>query len=646
MSHKFLEPIKIGNQTVKNRIIFMAMAKTLSSFNQRYTARDIAYLKEVAEGGAGIIIPGALIVDPLWPSTMMGAAGIYADWQLPGLTEAVKVCHENGAKILFQLWHPGACDYNHSNPPTINDISVEEIKRIEGMFANAAMNAMKTGADGVEFQMCHTYLANQFLSPLWNHRTDEYGFDTLENRTRFSVETLATIRQIIGPDKILSVKLQGFDFPAGEGPDGNDGINPDMAAEYAKVIEPFVDMITVSAGGTLTHRDDIMTGDVRRPEGWKVPAAAKVKAAVSIPVAASGNIRHPEFVDEIIESGKCDMVGMARGIYAEKNWVKKCAEGREDELRYCISCMNCWNANPFANNTSNCSVNPYGCRETYKRPLEVNGNGRVVAIIGAGPAGLEAAVTLKQRGFEPVVFEKENRLGGNVNIAKKPPYKGKFQWMIGYYENMVKKLGIEVRLGTEATVENVLTLNPYSILVASGSNVTAPPIPGLDTVETVQSRDVLDKDMTFEGKTMVVIGGGITGMETALYLAEQGNKVSVVDMLPEWPTDMFGGDPRHMMEANLETKHCYEAGVGMYYNSKVLNFEGGKLNIQSTVDGTKTALDADIVVLSTGVKPNDKLFNELLAASHPSVWKVGDANVTDKIYKAVMNGSKFAVNLQ
>jgi len=645
MSHKFLEPIKIGNVEVKNRVVFMAMAKTMSSFNMRYTARDIAYLKEIAEGGVGIVIPGALHVDPLWPSMMMGAAGLFADWQLPGITEAVNVVHEAGAKILLQLWHPGACDYNGSNPPTINDISVDEIHRIQGMFANAAMNAMKTGADGIEFQMCHTYLANQFLSPLWNHRTDEYGFDTLENRTRFSVETLAMLRQIIGPDKILAVKLQGFDFPEGEGPDGNDGINPDMAAEYAKVIEPFVDMITVSAGGTLTGRDDIMTGDVRRPEGWKVHAAEKVKAAVSIPVAASGNIRHPEFVDQIISEGKCDMVGMARGILAEKNWVKKCEEGREDELRYCISCMNCWNVNPFANNQTNCSVNPYACRETYKRPLEINGDGRVVAIIGAGPAGMEAAVTLKQRGFEPVVFEKENRIGGNVNIAKKPPYKGKFQWQIGYYENMAKKLNIDVRLNTEATVENVLALNPYAILVAAGSDVTAPPIPGLDTVETVQSRDILDKDLAYVNKKMVVIGGGITGMETALYLAEQGNTVSVVDMLPEWPTDMFGGDPRHMMEANLETKHCYEAGVGMYYNNAVVNIADGKVNIKSTVDESETALEVDIVVLSTGVKPNDKLFNELLAAGHPSVWKVGDANVTDKIWKAVMNGSKFAVHL-
>ena len=646
MSHIFLEPIKIGDQTVKNRIIFMAMAKTLSSFNQRVTARDIAYIKEVAEGGAGIVIPGAMIVDPEWPSQLPGQPGIYMPAHLPGLRELVRVCHENGAKILFQLWHPGAVDYSHGNPKTVDEVDVEWIKKTEYKFVNSAKLAMEAGADGIEFQMCHTYLANQFLSPLWNHRKDEYGFDTLENRMRFSTETLAILRETIGPDKILAVKLQGFDFPEGEGPDGNDGITPDMAAEYAAVIEKLgVDLITVSAGGTLTGRDDIMTGDVHRAEGWKVPAAEKVKAAVSIPVAASGSIRHPDFVDKIITEGKCDMVGMARGIYAEKEWVKKCAEGREDELRYCISCMQCWNANPFATSLSNCSVNPYGCRESEKIPLNMNGSGRVVVIVGAGPAGMEAAVTLKQRGFAPVVFEKEQRFGGNVNIAKKPPFKGKFQWQIGYYENMAKKLGIDVHLGTEATVESIKAFEPYAVLIAAGSNVTAPPIPGLDSVETVQSREVLDKDMQYSGKKLVVIGGGITGMETALYLRAEGNEVDIVDMLPAWPTDMYAGDPRFMMEAKLESEHCHEHGIGMHYNSKVLGYADGKLSIESTVDGTKTELPADVIVLSTGVKPNDALYNALMAAGVQNVWKVGDANKTGKIYQAVMNGSKFATHL-
>ncbi|MCD8097652.1 MAG: NAD(P)/FAD-dependent oxidoreductase [Lachnospiraceae bacterium] len=646
MSHVFLEPIQVGTQTVKNRIIFTAMAKTLSSFNLRVTANDLAYITSIAEGGVGIVIPGAMAVDADWPSQLTGQPEIYDDANMEGFRQMVDICHENGAKILFQLWHPGQVDYSHGNPKTINDVDVACIKSVEQKFADAAKRAIRAGADGIEFQICHTYLGNQFLSPLWNHRTDEYGFDTLENRTRFCAETITKLREAIGPDKILAVKLQGFDFPEGEGPDGNDGINPDMAAEYAAVIEKLgVDLITVSAGGSLTGKDNIMTGDARRAEGWKVPAAEKVKAAVSIPVAASGGIRHPEFVDRIISDGKCDMVGMARGIFAEKNWVKKCEEGREDELRYCISCMNCWNRNPLAKDLSNCTVNPYGCRELIERPLVEDGDGRKVVIVGAGPAGLEAAVTLRQRGFEPIVFEKEMRLGGNINIAKKPPHKGKFQWQIDYYAKMVKKLGIEVRLGTEATAKAVRSIEPYVILIAAGSKVTAPPIVGLENADVLQSRDILDNSMKITGKKIVVIGGGIAGMETALYLNEQNNAISVVDMQPAFPLDQMAGDPRFMMEAKLETEYCLNEGISLYYNNKVLGFSDGKLNIESTENGEKQALAADLVVLSTGVKSEDALYQQLLAEGMTNVWKVGDSNKTAKIYNAVMNGSRFAVNL-
>lgn len=644
MKHQFLEPIKVGNQVLKNRIFYMAMAKTLSGLgDSKVTVPEVNYVKSIAQGGTAMMVFGATVIDDQWPSRLPGQPGIYDDSFLPGLKRVVEVAHENDMKILFQLWHPGAVNYSGVEPPTVNDISVDEIHRIQGKYVDAAKRSMAAGADGIEFQMCHTYLANQFMSPLWNHRTDEYGCDTVENGARFAVETIKMIREVIGPDKILAVKLQGFDFPEGEGPDGNDGIQPELAAKYAVCAEQAgADMLTVSAGGTLTGKDDIMSGDVHRAEGWKVAAARKVKDAVSIPVAASGNIRHPEYVDEIMANGDCDMVGMARGLFAEREWVNKCAAGKEDQLRYCISCMNCWNLNPFAPDDANCSVNPFARREGSRRELEVNGDGRVVAIVGAGPAGMEAAVTLKQRGFEPVVFELENRIGGNIHIAKKPPFKGKFDWACGYYNNMARDLEIDVRLNTEASVENILALNPYSILIAAGSNVTVPPVEGLEGENVIQSREVLDKDMVFENKKMVVLGGGITGMETALYLKAQGNTVELVDFAPE----IVQGDPRFMEEAKLEGEHCAEKGIPMHYNTKALKFADGKLYVEGVNDGVQSEIEADIVVLSTGVSPNAALFDALRAAGHPSVWKVGDANHTGKIVYAVQSGSKFGYALQ
>ena len=341
MSHTFLEPIQIGNVTVKNRVMFLAMAKTISNFDGSVSQRDIDYIESVAAGGVGIVIPGAMIVDPTWPSVLPLQPGLYDDRFIPRLRLLVKAAHKHDAKILFQLWHPGATNYSGVQPKTVDELTVEEIKEIEAKFVAAAKRAMAAGADGVEFQTCHGYLACQFISPLFNHRTDEYGWEKLEDRTRFAVETLTEIRRVIGPNKILSVKMQGFDYPKGEGPNGQDGITPEQAAQVAPYLEKAgADVISVSAGGTIYHQDDIMSGDVHRAEGWKVPAAELVKKTVSIPVAATGSIRHPDFVDQIIGEGKVDMVGMGRGILAEREWVKKCAEGREDELRYCISCMN------------------------------------------------------------------------------------------------------------------------------------------------------------------------------------------------------------------------------------------------------------------------------------------------------------------
>lgn len=644
MSHTFLEPIQIGNVTVKNRVMFLAMAKTISNFDGSVSQRDIDYIESVAAGGVGIVIPGAMIVDPTWPSVLPLQPGLYDDRFIPRLRLLVKAAHKHDAKILFQLWHPGATNYSGVQPKTVDELTVEEIKEIEAKFVAAAKRAMAAGADGVEFQTCHGYLACQFISPLFNHRTDEYGWEKLEDRTRFAVETLTGIRRVIGPNKILSVKMQGFDYPKGEGPNGQDGITPEQAAQVAPYLEKAgADVISVSAGGTIYHQDDIMSGDVHRAEGWKVPAAELVKKTVSIPVAATGSIRHPDFVDQIIGEGKVDMVGMGRGILAEREWVKKCAEGREDELRYCISCMNCFNVGLFQYEQTNCSVNPFALREGSKRPFDDVGDGRVVAIIGAGPAGMEAAVTLKQRGFTPVVFDKGTELGGNLHIAKKPPFKGKFEWAVDYYKSMFRKLGIETRLGKEVSAEEVLSLRPYSVLVATGSNTMNPPIPGLDQVPVYQSHDVLVQDIRFEGKKIVVLGGGITGLETALFINRQGgNEVSVVDMLPEWPVAMT--DLRYQQEALLEVRHCNDQGVKLFYDNKVVKYADGKVITESTKDGHITELPADVVIMSLGVRSNDALYQELLT-KHPSVWKAGDALAIGKINKAVLHGSKFGYAL-
>lgn len=637
MSYKFLEPIQVGTQTIKNRVVYLAMAKMWSGQDGTVSPKDLAYISSLAQGGVGLIIPGGMNVDPTWPSQLPMQPGIYSDHFLPGLMALAETGHQNGAKILFQLWHGGEVNYSGVQPPTINDISVEKIHEIQDKFEDAAKRAIAAGADGIEFQMCHTYLANQFLSPLWNHRTDEYGIDTLENQLRFSIECITRLRKAIGPDKILAVKMQGYDCAEG-------GITPELTAKFAPYVEKAgADMITVSGGGSLTDLTG-MSGDGKRAEGWKVPGAKAVKEVVSIPVAASGSIRHPEYANSIIADGSCDMVGIGRGIFAEREWVNKCAEGREDEMRYCISCLNCWNFSLFPEQ-SNCSVNPWAGRELEQKPLRQDGDGRVVAIVGAGPAGMEAAVTLKQRGFEPVVFEKGSKIGGNVHLAKMPPNKYKFQWAVGYYERMAKKLGLDIRFDTEATAENILALDPYAVLIAAGSNVSELPVEGLTEDKVIQSRTILENNMELSGKKLVLIGGGLTGVESALYLRYQGNEVSVVDFAPPPSTSQLDA-MNFMMEAALDYGHALMSGIQLYYKHKVVCYKDGKLIIEGVEDGERKELEADLVVLSTGVKPNDSLYWQLLMGGRKNVYKVGDANFCDKIVKAVQAGSKFGTLLK
>ncbi|MBQ3011311.1 MAG: FAD-dependent oxidoreductase [Oscillospiraceae bacterium] len=630
MNHKFLEPIKVGNVELKNRIFYLGMAKFFSTMDGQVTDREVAYVDSIAAGGVAMHIVGGMVIDPTWPSTLPMQTGLYDDSLIPGLTRLTEAAHKHGAKILFQPWHPGQLDYSGGNPPTINELTVEQLKAIQDQFVGAAERAMKAGADGVEIQCCHNYFIHQTMSPSWNHRTDAYG-GSLENRMRFAVETISRVREVIGPDKILSVKLQGTDCEGGYA-------SPATAAEEAPFIEKAgADMITLSGGGGLSDNEH-MAGFGDKPEGWKVPAAEAVKKVVSIPVAASGSIRHVDYIDQIMAEGKCDMVGMARGLYAEREFVNKCMAGKENTLRHCISCGHCSNMEAqFLNDMSGCSVNPHAARELYKKPLVKNGDGRVVVIVGAGPAGMEAAVTLAQRGFKPIVLDKNNRIGGNVNLAMLPPDKYKFEWMIEYYENMAKELNIDVRLNTEATAEMIVSLNPYSVLIAAGSNVTVPPIAGLTAENSIQSRTILEEGLEYSGKNLVVVGGGTTGIEVALLLRKQGNEVCVVDFAAAPPADQ---------ETARDIGHCAKNGIALYYSNKVNGVADGVVTIENVETGEVQELKADLVVLSTGVIPNNELFMQLKAMEVPQVYAAGDANMIGKIYKAVMLGSKYGYALK
>lgn len=618
--YAFLKPIQVGGMMLKNRIILPAMAKYFCGPDGYINDRYIAYYENLAKGGTALLTTGIMPVDPDWGFIAPGQPFISDDKYIPQMKKLVDTVHNAGSKLVFQPWHSGQV----GTGITVDSYSRKEIHQLQKRFVDAARRAKQAGADGVEFHMAHTYLGNQFMSPAFNRRSDEYGAQNPENAARFSLECIWEIRRELCDDGfILTVKLNGNDF-------ADDGVTPDWAARIAVLLEQEgVDLITVSGGGRLTDLGG-MSDNGKRPEGWKVDWAAQVKQAVSIPVAASGSIRNPSFADACIRDGKCDIIALGRGILAEPEWVNKVQQGREEEMRICISCMHCFNRTEPGE--SGCSVNPFGKRELEKPELVKDGAGRKVVIIGAGPAGLEAAVTLAERGFVPEVFEKECAIGGQLVPAAVPPGKQKLAWHTDYYQRQIQRLGITVHLDTEATAEMVRQMSPCAVVVAAGSREAVPPIEGISQPHVWKARDVLKgtEASKVQGKNIVVLGGGMTGIETARFLQRQGGKAVVLEMQPK-PEALS-------VDMELTLRDAAQEGVGMYYNHRVLRVCEAQVEAMDITKGVAVEFPAEIVVVALGASPLQELYQEL-SETLEQVYAVGDCVRVGTIAKAVQDGS-------
>ena len=515
--YSFLEPIKIGNIQLKNRIIQAPMSRWLASDEGYVTDQFCANYERVAKGGAGLVLPGTGIVDSTWPFTSNNELFLDDDKFLPGMKRFTDTIHNAGAKVGFQLW---CCGLAHTTR-SINDFTLEDIRHMQAKYVDAARRCKAAGADVVEFHLAHTYLPCEFLSPAWNQRTDEYGADTVENAIRFSYECIKTIHDELcdGTFEII-VKVNGTDFT-------ENGITPEWCAEACTYLEKAgVSLITVNAAGWLVSLT-LMSDDGKRPEGWKTYLAESIRKRVNIPVAAMGSIRHPEYADWAIRSGKCDMIALARELLADPEWVKKTVEGREDEIRHCTSCMFCFNN--YEPGHSACSVNPFAKRELEYSELPHDGLNRKVSVVGAGPAGLEAAVTLAQRGFAVTLFDQFPRIGGQVALTASLPGKSKRAWQIEYYNNQIRRLGIRVVLGQPVTIDMLRAMNPYAVVTALGDKEILPELKGAGADRVLLSRSILAGQCQIPiKKNVVIIGYTYAAFGVAQYLCSFGNHVTVL----------------------------------------------------------------------------------------------------------------------
>lgn len=636
---------RIGRLELKNRIVMPAMGTSLAAASGEASDEMIAYYEERAAGGCGLIITEITRVDNETgvgtPNQLNASDLLY----VPRLEKLARAVHRHDSRIFLQLQHPGR--QNHGRliggkqivaPSAVmssaigempRELTTEEVEVLVGKFVFGAYIAQLAGIDGVEIHGAHGYLIGQFLSPLTNLRTDKYG-GSLEGRMRFLCEIVQGIKKTCGAGFPVSVRIDGDEFVPG-------GITLEEALLTAQQLEKLgVDCINVSAG-TYESSNTIIE-PISYPQGWKKHLAAAMKQAVQIPVIACDVIRKPDFAESLLEEGNTDFVALGRALLADPQWGNKAAEGREAEIRTCISCLYCIQE-VMECKVIKCAVNARAGRELEFPEPEQNGDGRVVAVVGGGPAGMEAARILAQRKFKPVLFEARDVLGGSVELGSRPPLKEKLNWFLDSMEHQLEQLHVDVRLSEKPTLEQLRELDPYAVFVAAGAQPIIPELPGVtgDNVSTVV--DVLSGAAVIRGKRAVVIGSGMTGLETAEYLAEQGNQVTVVEMQPRVGPDAY---LPNLIDIVTRLK---KNGVQLLASTKLVEVREGAVVLENVSTGDISVQDTDAVVLSIGVKPERGFVDELKRAM-PQVKVLGDAAKPGRIGQAIQSGFETAYVLK
>ena len=637
MFERLFSPVRIGGLEIRNRVAMTPMGVGLAAVGGGVSDDIIAFYEARARGGIGLIVSeicrvldGAGAGEPCQLAARSGA-------DIQGLGRMVDAVRKYGARIFIQLHHPGRQGHAEvggeqpvsasavENPITgeaPRALTLPEIGTIQQAFIRGARLAQMAGADGVELHGAHGYLINSFLSPYLNRRDDQYG-GSFENRLRFLLKILAGIREVCGKGFPLGVRLSAEEFL---GDRGNDlAATCRIAADLEKAGVDFLD-ISCSIPDSPRFTACIEPGTIE--QGWKKYMAAEIKKHVRIPVIAVANIKEPDVAEAMLAEGCCDLVGVARGHLADPEWCHKAKAGKPEIIRKCIGCLVCFDEIEHARHVK-CSVNPTTGREReFARPAR-DGAGRAVAVVGGGPAGVTAALALQERGFRAVLFDSALRLGGTLNVADKGVDKEKITRLIDSLTAQVLDSGVELHLGEEATVEAVRALSPCGVFVACGARPIVPPIPGIDGKNVVLAEDVLLGRASVEGDC-VVVGSGMTGLETAEVVLRAGHKTTVVDMLPQ-----IGAGAEIIVVLDIKQRMAPHDPVYLP-GHKLLKVTAEGVELENMDSGQSVFVPARTVILAMGVRPKREVVDRFRAA-FPDARVVGDAARGGRILEATQD---------
>ena len=658
MSNRYetlFSPIKIGSMEVKNRVVMNAAEFSLGQISGAPTERMMDYYEARAKGGVGLIIPGICRVNDMGAASTFTQLSMSRDENIEPMREMARRIHAHGAKLCIQLHHPGRqgyassintlpaiiplverfpklpgllfratplllgleqkkicfsvqapsdCELSAHGATRIHAMSEKAVRRVISDFIAAAVRCKKAGVDAVELHGTHGYLIHQFLSPNTNRRTDRYG-GSFENRLRFLAEIVEGIKKGCGADYPLIVRLTADELYDRIGMPGK-GYTLEEGKRIAAALETMgVDAIDVSSACYDTY--NYWLEPTSFEPGWRAYLARAIKETVKIPVIAANFIRSPEQAERQLKEGVQDMVGSARNFICDPDWAAKAEAGRPEEIRRCIGCLHCiesFIANAGVGKPGECALNMGVANErAYASPPQV-GKGRAAVVVGAGPAGLTAAVELRRRGFETTVFEKAEGPGGQVRYAAAGPLKEKLQWCVEDLMTQAKTLGVVFRFGEAANKENVASLKPAAIILATGAKPARPRgVPGIDRENVYTAPQILTGEVGLKEKRVVVVGSGLTGLETAHALAEQGNTVTVIEAADTVaPKAWF----QHVDDSLSRLKPL---GVRILTGTplQAVTENGAAVN----AGGKTETLPAEAVVLAMGVRPDKSLLDDM-----------------------------------